>query len=95
MRSSYQLKIITPEGIAYMGDVVHTSVPVENGSVGVLTDHITYVTASPGGSVKISEKAFEEKAFLVGAGLFTISDNQATFLTRSCKISKEKEKKKT
>jgi len=36
MAAPYSLKIITPQGIAYEGTVVHTFLPTESGFVGIL-----------------------------------------------------------
>ena len=80
---SYGLKIITPQGTSYEGEVTHSLIPVENGFVGVLAHHAAYVTSSPGGRLQVREKAGEEKKFRVGTGFFEVSKNQATFLVQT------------
>ena len=80
---SYQLKIITPQGVVYTGSVTHSRVPVENGSVGVLANHAPYITASSGGLIEVREAGGEEKTFEVGTGFFEVRHNDATFLTQS------------
>ena len=83
---SYKLNIITPQGITYSGDVVHTLVPAEDGFVGVLANHAPYVTSSPGGRLEVREinaVGGAEKKFKVGAGFFEVSHNKAAFLTQS------------
>lgn len=83
---SYHLAIITPHGITYSGDVVHTLVPAEDGFVGVLANHAPYVTSSPGGRLEVREinaVGGSVKKFTVGIGFFEVSHNKATFLTQS------------
>lgn len=81
----YRLELITPQGIAYKGDVIHALVPAEDGFVGVLANHASYITSSPGGRFRIREQENPnvEKSFNVGPGFFTIAENQASFLIQS------------
>ena len=83
MLPHYRLQIITPQGIAYLGDVVHTLIPAQDGFVGVLANHASYVTSSSGGLIEVREKNLAEKKFRIGPGFFSISKNQASFLTQS------------
>ena len=79
----YKLEIITPQGIAYSGEVTHTLVPAEDGFVGVLAHHAPYITSSPGGRLEIRETSGAEKKFQVGLGFFEVAHNNAIFLTQS------------
>lgn len=83
MEPFYRLEVITPQGIAYKGDVVHAFIPAENGFVGVLANHAPYVTSSSGGRFEVREKEGETKKFRVGTGFFEVAKNQASFLTQS------------
>ncbi len=80
---SYHLDVITPHGIAYTGEVIHSLIPAENGFVGVLANHAPYVTSSPGGRFEVREQDGTEKKFRAGQGFFEIAHNKATFLTQS------------
>jgi F-type H+-transporting ATPase subunit epsilon len=80
---SYNLIVITPQGVAYQGEVTHTRVPVEQGTIGVLADHAPLVTSSSGGVLEIRENNGGEKTFSVGNGFFEVNHNKATFLTQS------------
>lgn len=81
MPVSYSLKIITPQGIAYEGTVVHTFLPTENGFVGVLAHHAPYLVSSKGGKMVVKESVGLEKDFQVGPGFFEVNHDQAVFLT--------------
>ncbi len=80
---AYKLDVITPQGLAYSGEVVHTLVPSEDGFVGVLSHHAPYVTSSPGGRLEVREAGGAEKKFQVGLGFFEVARNHATFLVQS------------
>ncbi len=81
MATSYSLKIITPQGTAYEGTVVHTFLPTENGFVGVLAHHAPYLVSSKGGKMVVKESVGLEKDFQVGPGFFEVNHDQAVFLT--------------
>ncbi len=83
MSAFYQLQIITPQGVAYTGEVVHSLVPAEDGFVGVLANHAPYITSSSGGRFEVRERSGEEKKFKVGTGFFEVAKNSASFLTQS------------
>lgn len=82
MASTYQLKIITPQGVAYEGAVVHARVPGENGFAGIMANHAPFITSSRGGPLEIREKNGTQKTFTVGSGFFEVKRNQAVFLTQ-------------
>lgn len=82
--AAYSLKIITPQGVAYEGNVYHALVPAENGFVGVLAHHAPYLVSSKGGRMVVKEKTGLEMDFKVGPGFFEVHHNQAVFLTQTC-----------
>lgn len=80
---TYQLEVLTPRGRFFSGEVVHTLVPAEDGFVGVLADHTSYVTSSPGGRLEIRLPSGQTRPLRVGPGFFEILKNQAFFLAQS------------
>ena len=80
---SYQLQIITPQGVQYQNEVTHTLIPAEDGFVGVLSNHAPYITSSLGGRIEVREKNGEERKFQVGPGFFEVIANKATFLAQT------------
>ncbi len=84
MAASYSLKIITPQGTAYEGTVIHTLLPTENGFAGILAQHAPYLVSSKGGKLVVKESIGLEKDFLVGPGFFEVNNNHAIFLTQTC-----------
>ena len=83
MPATYNIEVITPQGIALTAQVVHTLVPGADGFVGVLANHAPYVTSSPGGRFEIREPDGTEKKFKAGPGFFEVAHNKAAFLTQS------------
>ena len=84
---TYQLEILTPRGRFFSGEVVHTLVPVEDGFVGVLAHHISYVASSQGGRLEARLPSGEIQPFFVGSGFFQILKNEAFFLTQSAEAA--------
>lgn len=82
MANTYQLQVITPQGIAYEGAVIHAEVPAERGFVGVMANHAPFITSSGGGRLLLREKNGSQKAFVVGSGFFEVKRNQAVFITQ-------------
>ncbi|OQA57531.1 MAG: ATP synthase epsilon chain [Candidatus Omnitrophica bacterium ADurb.Bin277] len=80
----YNLRIVTPQGIAYEGTVAHAQVPAEHGFVGVLANHAPYLTSSAGGKFTIREESGLLREFKVEPGFFEFKSNRAFFLTRGC-----------
>lgn len=83
MTKSYQLEILTPRGRAFSGEVIHSLVPAEDGFVGVLAHHTSYVTSSPGGRLELRLPSGEMQLFQVGTGFFQFFKNSAAFLAQS------------
>ena len=51
--AEFHLQIVTPEGLKYDGEVESIILRTLNGDVGILKNHIGYVTAVDSGKVKI------------------------------------------
>jgi len=86
--TSYHLEILTPRGRPFSGEVTHSLIPAEDGFVGVLANHTSYVTSSPGGKLEIRLPSGETRSFKVGEGFFRIQKNSASFLTHSVALQK-------
>ena len=79
----YALEILTPRGRLFSGEVTHALVPAEDGFVGILANHTTYTTSSPGGNFEVRFPSGKTQLFKVGPGFFHIQKNDAFFLTQS------------
>ncbi len=83
MQPSYKFELVTPQGVAYSGEIEHALIPAEDGFVGVLANHAPYITSSSGGRLEVRETGGHEQKFLVGPGFFEVAANRATFLVQS------------
>ncbi|MBI3316873.1 MAG: F0F1 ATP synthase subunit epsilon [Candidatus Omnitrophica bacterium] len=83
MEPFYELKVLTPKGAVYAGQVIHALVPAEDGFIGVLANHAPYVSSSSGGRFEVRERNDHLIKFRAGAGFFEVANNQATFFTQT------------
>ena len=76
------LRIITPYGLYFTGEVDYLSVDTELGILGVLPEHTPLIT-----TLKISKltikKSDGEFVFAISGGVIDIKDEQTTVLARS------------
>jgi len=80
---TYRLEILTPLGKSFSGEVTHTLLPAEDGFVGVLARHASYVTSSPGGRLEVRLSSGQTRSFRVGRGFFHFLADAAVFLTQT------------
>lgn len=83
MAAAYHFEVITPQGIPYQAEIAHARIPAEDGYVGVLANHASYVTGSAGGFLDITKPDGHKKRFQTGPGFFMIERNKAVLLTES------------
>jgi len=90
MAKSFKVMIVTPDKIAYEGDVISATIPGVEGYLGVWANHAPLVGAvAPGMVSLILDSAGSEKFFSVGTGFVEISDNVVNLMTDSCEFSSE------
>lgn len=83
MRDELHLSIITVEGAVIDRMVGYVRLPVEDGSLGVLTGHAPMLCAIKKGMVKFSYGAGQGHFISVGDGIANINNNQVTLLVSS------------
>ena len=66
---TYQLQIVTPDGMRYDGQAVRLIIPTIDGQVGILARHINYVTALGMGQATVVTGAGERWAACIGGML--------------------------
>lgn len=77
MSNTFHLKVSTPDGLLYDGDVVGFRARMIDGDVGILANHTNYVSAVGGGEAVIQEAdGGERKAACIG-GMFSVFNNEA------------------
>ena len=74
-----KLTIITPDKLAYEGEVTSVTVPGSAGSFEILKDHAAIVSTLEDGKVIIRQGKSEEVLYLIG-GVVEVIDNKITVL---------------
>ena len=76
---SYSLKIMTPQGVAFEGEVDSLSVPGDNGYFGVLSSHAQMVSAIGTGVLKL-ENAGNIQYFVISGGVAEVNKDGTILL---------------
>ena len=76
--STYNLSILTPNGIVYENDIQSLVAPGANGSFGILANHAPMIAATLPGTFKVKEDS--EIFFAVGDGMLEVSAGNVNFL---------------
>ncbi len=74
-----KLTIITPDKLAYEGEVTSVTVPGSAGSFEILKDHAAIVSTLEDGKVIIRQGKSEEVLYIIG-GVVEVIDNKITVL---------------
>ena len=81
MSEEYSVEIVNPEkSFLSKNDVTEVVVPVFEGEIGILKDHISIISFLKPGIVKIFSKSGEE-SFYVNDGIIEFKDNNLSILT--------------
>ena len=77
---TYQLKISSPEGDLFSGDVVKLSVRGTEGELAVMAGHIPFVTYVKPCDVRIELPDESEKVGRIGSGVLTVGKEKTILL---------------
>ena len=82
MKEQIHLQVVTASETVYDGMVSYVSIPLENGSIGVLANHAPLIGAVADGTVLARGESGEEK-ITVGIGVANVTHNEVRILVRS------------
>ncbi len=83
-------KIITPEKIVFEGEVQQITLPVKEGEVTILPEHIPYIASLKAGEVIIRTEAEEEASRLaISGGFIEFHDNTLILLADTAENAKD------
>ncbi|MBI5574487.1 MAG: ATP synthase F1 subunit epsilon [Elusimicrobia bacterium] len=85
---TFSLEIITPERVAYKGEVEQISIPAFEGEIGVLPGHIDYLAMLNPGEIRI-KKDDELKLFAVSGGFAEIHPKNVVILCETAESAEE------
>ena len=86
---TFNLSILTPNGIVYENDVQSLVAPGANGFFGVLANHAPMIAATLPGIFKVKEE--KEIFFAVGGGMVEVSHGNVNFLADHAEIANNAE----
>ncbi|MBQ7647084.1 MAG: F0F1 ATP synthase subunit epsilon [Clostridia bacterium] len=81
--STFELKISSPDGAVFEGQVVSLFVRGIEGELAVLAGHIPFVTTVADGICRILFEDGNEKKGHAGGGILSVADNKVTLLSGS------------
>ena len=85
MADTINLSVITPDGSAFKDSVSFISLPVENGSIGVLSNHAPLLTAIKAGQLRCRYDSGDTVLIEVSDGIADINHNTASVLVSTAK----------
>ena len=81
--STFELKISSPDGTVFDGQLVSLSVRGIEGDLAILAGHIPVVTTVAECDCKLLFEDGEEKTGHIGGGILSVADNKVTLLSSS------------
>ena len=85
MADSFPLKLVTPTGIVFEGQVKQVTAVGPLGEFGVLADHINFITSLLPGLLKIDREGIHE-AWVISGGLAEVKDGAMTVLANGAQV---------
>jgi F-type H+-transporting ATPase subunit epsilon len=76
---TFDLSLVTPEGVAYEGEAQMLIVPGDAGEIGVLARHAPLVAMLRAGEIRVKAEN-DWQTFAAGPGYFTIKQDRAVVL---------------
>lgn len=86
MKDQIHLQIVTAGGVVYDGQSCYAEIPLDGGSIGVLSDHAPTIGAVCDGVVK-SRGESGETYIAVGQGVVNIAHNEIIILSRTAELA--------
>lgn len=79
--NSYHLRIVTPEGVGFDGDVNEFYIRTIDGQVGILAGHIDYIASTEMCIGKITDASGKKFKAVCGGGFLRVSGDTTTLVT--------------
>lgn len=76
----FDLKILSPQGTLYNGQIEQILVPAFEGVMGILPRHVSIISVLKAGVVEISEIQHTKQTLHISGGYLKFEDNKCTIL---------------
>ncbi len=80
---SFPLQIVTPEGMAFDGQVQRLIVRSVEGEIGILASHMEYATALSSGRCRVTGSSGREREAECGGGVVSVGRTEVCITTPS------------
>lgn len=89
MPGTFHLEIVTPERVAYSGEVVSLVAPGLEGQFGILAHHAPFIAALRPGAIKVRDAENKEMWLATAGGFFEMVHNKAVILADTAEFAAE------
>lgn len=86
---TFQLEVVTPERKVYSGEATIVIVKGIEGELGIMSDHVPFVTPLAIAPVKVKKEGGEEHLIAVNGGFLEVHQNHVTILAESAELPEE------
>jgi F-type H+-transporting ATPase subunit epsilon len=76
----FHLKIVTPDGVRFDGNVQRIIARTSEGDTGILYGHTDYTAVIENGTIRILDENNNQQSIECSNGILTVKDNNATIL---------------
>ncbi len=83
--NSFKLKISTPDGNAFVGDVVKLDVRGIEGELAIMAKHMPFLTAVKAGDIRLLLPDGDERTAELDGGLLNVNNDDVTLLAVGCR----------
>jgi len=83
-RSSFEVEVLTPEGLVFGGEVEQVSTRTEVGEIGVLANHAPLLAMLAPAELRLHVSESEIKRYAQGEGYLQVQSNRALVLVEEC-----------
>ena len=88
------LKAVTPEGLVFEKPVIFAKIRTENGDIGIMANHINFVTLLGAGEMLVREVNNKETSYFLAGGFLEIRKDKVVVLGEDLVESSQAEAKR-
>ena len=89
--SHIKLSIVTPVGMKYTGDVKEVYASAANGEIGILPDHVPFISTTEPGIIHFTDLEAKEHFFVSSIGFIQVDDNKVEILVEKAQAPEDME----
>jgi len=87
--STLKLSIVTPLGMKYQGEVLEVYAPAIKGEIGILPQHVPFISTTQPGIIRVLDKDGKEHFFVSQIGFLQVDNDKVEILVEEAKTPDE------